>query len=223
MASPQRGNEQGTIVGLSVPCARQTRLSGRSSRLCWAVAGLVAMGLLVLAAGCRPPSKEPQLLMDESVASDFQALATDTWTEFLAVFQARSACFGDVRLRATRTLDSRAVYDPDTATVTVRVPGTPALLQGALVHEWAHHIEFQCAEHQQLRPAFLAALGVSPDTPWRPESSRLDAATDGSKAIPSEQYAEAAIVLVLGRRQITTGVPITQEAISTLGEWAAGD
>jgi hypothetical protein len=223
MASPQRGNERGTIVGLSVSCAGQTRLSGRSSWLCWAVAGLVAIGLLVLAAGCRPTSKEPQLLMDESVASDFQALATDTWTKFLAVFQARRACFGDVRLRATRTLDSRAVYDPDSATVTVRVPGTPALLQGALVHEWAHHIEFQCAEHRQLRPAFLAALGVPPDTPWRPEPSTPDVPAGDGEPIPSEQYAEAAIVLVLGRRQITTGVPVTQEAISTLGEWAAGE
>ena len=28
----------------------------------------------------------------------------------------------------------RAAYDPATATVAVRVPGTPAMLQGALVH-----------------------------------------------------------------------------------------
>jgi hypothetical protein len=210
-------------VDLSLSRIGQILLLGRSPRLLWAVARPLGALLLILVAGCGPRSEEPQLLMNESVASDFQALAADTWKEFLAVFQARSGCFGDVRLRAARTLDSRAAYDPDTATVTVRVPGTPALLQGALVHEWAHHIEFQCEEHRQLRPTFLAALGLSPDTPWRPGSTAPDGSDGEGRPVPSEQYAEAAIILVLGRRPITTGVPVTREAVLALGEWASGD
>ena len=188
-----------------------------------ATAAILAAIWLILMASCSPRHESPQLIVEESVASDFQALAGDTWAQFLAVFQARADCFGDVHLRATRTLDSRAVYDPDTATVTVRVPGTPALLQGALVHEWAHHVEFQCKEHQELRSAFLTALGLPADTPWRPDAAAVGTGTSQGGTIPSEQYAEAAIVLVLGRRHITTGIPVTQEAVRTVEEWAAGD
>jgi hypothetical protein len=189
----------------------------------WATAAIVATAGLVLVASCSPQHGSPQLIVDESVASDFQALAEEAWVEFLVVFQARTDCFGDVHLRAARTLDSRAAYDPDTATVTVRVPGTPALLQGALVHEWAHHVEFQCKEHEELRPAFLAALGLPEDTPWRPDAAAVETGAGWGGDIPSEQYAEATIVLVLGRRQITTGIPVTQEAVRTVEAWAAGD
>jgi hypothetical protein len=150
-------------------------------------------------------------------------LARETWDRFLTVFQARSDCFGDVNLRAMRRLDSRAGYDPDTATVTVRVPGTVTLLQGALVHEWAHHVEFQCDEHQDLRAAFLVALGLPPDTPWRPDIPPADIAASLWPDIPSEQYAEATIVLVLGQRPIATGVRVTEDMVRVIEEWATGD
>ena len=165
----------------------------------------------------------PRLIIEDSVASDFRALAEDTWGQFLSVFQARAGCFGDVRLRAAWTLDQRAAYDPDTATVTVRVPGTPAMLREALVHEWAHHIEFQCAAHRQLRPAFLAALGLPPDTPWRPDSVPADVPGSMWARIPSERYAEAAIELVLGQRHIPTGARVPREAVRAIAAWAAGE
>lgn len=169
------------------------------------------------------PKHRPKLLFDDSVGSDFQALAVETWDQFLTVFQARTDCFGDVHLHATRTLASRAAYDPNSATVTVRVPGTPAMLQGALVHEWAHHIEFQCDEHQDLRRAFLMVQGLLPDTLWRPDSTSADTSVSMGADMPSEQYAEATIVLVLGRRQIPTGVRVTEEMVRAVEAWAAGD
>jgi len=195
------------------------RLAGRG----WSAAGgaliLVAIVVLVSGAASVPAATQPpQLVMDESVAADFRALALGTWDRFLAVFEERDDCFGDVYLRATRTLGSRAAYDPDSATVTVRVPGTPAMLQGALVHEWAHHVEFQCDEHQDLRRAFLAAQGLPPDTPWRPDNTAINVEGD----IPSEQYAEATIVLVLGQRPIPTGVRVTEEMVHVIAEWVAG-
>jgi len=165
----------------------------------------------------------PQLIVDDSVAPDFEALARETWAQFLDVFQARSDCFGDVHLHATRTLDSRAAYDPDTATVTVRVPGTPAMLQSALVHEWAHHVEFQCEEQRELRRAFLVAQGLPPDTPWRPDDVSVEMPTSEWAAIPSEQYAEATVALVLGGRPIPTKARITQEAVHVIEVWAGGD
>jgi hypothetical protein len=185
------------------------------------IAVAVVMGAAL--SSCLQPKEPPKLIIDESVAGDFEGLAAKTWIQFLTVFEARSDCFGDVRLRATRTLDSRAGYDPESATVTVRVPGTPALLQGALVHEWAHHVEFQCEAHQDLRPAFLAAQGLPPDTPWRPDDTPADTPIGAWANIPSEQYAEATIELVLGRRQIPTKVRVTRAAVRIIEEWAAGD
>jgi len=148
------------------------------------------------------------------VASDFEALALETWDQFLVAFQARSDCFGDVHLRAVYILDSRAGYDPYTATATVLVPGTPAMLQSGLVHEWAHHVEFQCKNHQDLRSDFLAAQGLPPDTSWRlPDESAIS---------PSELYAEAAIEFVLGTRPIPTEAHVTRKAIRVVREWAEG-
>lgn len=193
-------------------------------------AGLVALAVLIGGAisnrgqAVAPsPERTPQLIVEESVASDFRAVAIATWAKFLTTFEARRDCFGDVRLRATRRLNSRAGYDPESAAVTVRVPATAALLEGALVHEWAHHLEFQCEAHQELRPGFLAAQGLPPDTPWRPDNNPAGTPASAWANIPSEQYAEAAIELVLGRRQIPTGVQVRPEAVQVIGAWAAGD
>jgi hypothetical protein len=41
--------------------------------------------------------------------------------------------------------------------------------------------------------------------------------------VPSEQYAEAVIALVLGGRPIPTGARLTPEAVQVLEKWAAGN
>ena len=193
----------------------------------WAVHPLqgCALALVLLCSGllggCGPSFGQPQLILDESVASDLAAVAGDAWAQFLGAFEGRTGCFGDVRLRTSHTLESRAAYDPDTSTVTIRVPRTRTLLQGALIHEWAHHVEFQCEEHVELRGAFLEAQGLPPDTQWRPDIAPADTPVSLWAKIPSEQYAEAAVVLVLGRRQIATAAPVTEEAVRVLADWAA--
>lgn len=189
--------------------------------------------LLALVVACAPPPESPQrlprLLVDDSVAGDFAVLAQSTWSQFLVAFSGRTACFGDVHLRAVGDLASRAVYDPPTATVTVRVPGTPAMLQGALVHEWAHHIEFQCPAQQQLRAAFLAAQGLPAGTVWRPDNTPAASQTVTPTpesiwaTIPSEQFAEATIEVVLGERSIPTTAPVTPAAVQVIAQWASGD
>jgi hypothetical protein len=182
---------------------------------------LLAFGLALMS--CAQAPDPPRLIVDESVASDLEALALDAWDQFLAEFEARYACFGDVTLQATKSLESRAGYDPERATVTVRVPATAAMLQGALVHEWAHHIEFQCPDHQALRPVFLAAQGLPPDTAWRPDIPPADIPASMWPDIPSEQWAEATIVAVLGRRQIATGVRVKPGSVDAIRKWAAGN
>jgi hypothetical protein len=193
-----------------------------------AARGLILIVLLAGVAACnatsladRPRAASPRLIADDSVAGDLRVLADATWQKFTDAFEARSGCFGDVRLHAGRDLGSRAAYDPETATVMVQVPATVAMLESALVHEWAHHIEFQCPDQEELRPVFLAALGLPVDTPWRPDdtSAKMPAA-DWSR-IPSEQYAEAVVEYVLGRRPIPTGALVRQAAIDVIAQWAA--
>jgi hypothetical protein len=167
-----------------------------------------------------PPQTSPHLIIEPSVDESFAALADETWTAFLTTFAARADCFGDVHLQASYQLPARAGYDPATATVTVRVPGSAARLQAALIHEWAHHIEFQCPQQQTMRPAFLAAEGFPPDAAWRP--ARSDTSTDAWADIPSEHYAEAAILLVLGHNATPTQIHVRREAVDVLAAWAEG-
>ncbi|MEA3334838.1 MAG: hypothetical protein U9R25_02945 [Chloroflexota bacterium] len=192
---------------------------------------MLTLAILLLAgvafSGCQqqsasPSEPSPRIIVGNSVASDFNVLAETTWAEFLTVFQARRGCIGDVRLEAAHSLDSRAAYDPETATVTVRVPGTPAMLKSALVHEWAHHVEFQCDEHRGMRPVFLAAQGLDPDTPWRPGTALTTAEDHLWQEMPSELYAEAAIVAVLGRRPIPTLARVKAAAVDVVKAWAEG-
>ncbi len=189
-------------------------------RLARAAAGLLLAGC-ALAAPAGPQTR-PRLIADQSVGSDLAALAQATWQQFLKVFAARLDCFGDVHLHAASVLGSRAAYDPRTATVTVRVPGTPAMLQGALIHEWAHHVEFQCPAQEALRPAFLAAQGWAPGTPWRPAQTPVSLPESEWAAIPSEQYAEATIEVVLGQRPIPTTARVSPAGVQVIARWAAG-
>ncbi len=185
------------------------------------------VGISLLLAGCGPlaspaPEALPRLIADDSVAGDFSALAQSTWQVFLKAFRGRVNCFGDVRLHAAEALPSRALYEPKTATVTVRVPGTPAMLQSALIHEWAHHVEFACPAQEQMRPAFLAAQGLSPDALWRPDDTPANTPESDWAAIPSEQYAEATIELVLGSRPIPTTALVSPAAVRVIEQWASG-
>ncbi len=183
---------------------------------------LIWIAVVVLAGGA-VLARPPRLVVAESVGADFEALALETWDRFLTLFRAQQHCFGDVRLEAAYSLDSRAGYDLDTATATVRVPGTAAMLQSGLIHEWAHHVEFQCRAHQELRLAFLAAQGLPLDTPWRPAGEASEVAADEWAGVPSEQYAEAVVELVLGGRPIPNGVRVTGAMVQAVREWAAGD
>jgi hypothetical protein len=98
--------------------------------------------------------------------------------------------------------------------VTVRVPGTPALLRSALLHEWAHHIGFQCREHSSLRRALLAKRGLPPDTGWYVGETWAD--------VQAEIYAEAVVELVNGHRPIPTAVSVDRDTLNVVSKWASG-
>lgn len=162
----------------------------------------------------------PRLIIDASVDEDFAAVIQETWVQFLFVFAARRDCFGDVLVKADYDLVDRAKYDPRTATVSVRVPERASILKGALVHEWAHHVEFQCEAQTEMRAVFIEAQGMPANTPWRLEKGTTSILSSDWANIPSEQYAETTIVVVLGERPVSTKAPITAEGVKVISAWA---
>ena len=162
----------------------------------------------------------PQLIIDTSVKPDFAALIEETWDQFMLVFAARSDCIGDVHIKVDYDMTDRAMYDPQTATITVRVPERGSILKGALVHEWAHHVEFQCDAQTEMRQAFIKAQGLPVNTPWRLAEGTTNILSSDWANIPSEQYAEAVIVLVLGKRPVCSRVPISAEGVEVIRMWA---
>ncbi len=174
----------------------------------------VALIVLLIAVACGGDTDE--LRFDEAVPADLQELAAGTWDEFTAVFDGRRGCISPLSVVGERELDAQAAYVPDRRTVHVRIPGTAGLLRNALVHEFAHHVEFSCHEDlAELRPAFLAAQGFPADAGW------FDA--DAWEVTPSEHFAEAAVEAVLGRRLRNRDVLVTDEAVAIVAKWGAGD
>ena len=162
----------------------------------------------------------PRVMVDDSVAPDFALVIRETWWQFLNFFGARTDCFGDIRIVAVQTLSDQARYDPATATVWVHVPETASLLKAALIHEWAHHIEFQCAAQVEMRTAFLAAQDLPINTPWRAANGSVNLRSYLWATIPSEQYAETVAVSVLDNRGLRTAVPISEQGIQVVTAWA---
>lgn len=173
------------------------------------LAATIVAGVLLITR----PDGPPALLFDDTVPGDLRALATETWEDFLTAHQARRDCISPVVLSATWELDDRAEYRPSSATVVIRVPGTAPNLRNGLIHEFAHHVEFTCPEHEQLRPGFLAAQGLPSSTDW----------FGGGvwETTPSEQYAEATAEVVLGRRAHHGGIFISAEAVAIVRRWGS--
>jgi hypothetical protein len=175
----------------------------------FAVACLLAGYSLV---GCS--NVPPQLGFDSSVPDDLQELAAEVWEQFLDHHPARIGCIGDVALHADWDLDTRGEYRPESATVVVRIPGTASTLGDELVHEFAHHVEFTCPEHVELREEFLRAQGFPSGADWFGGASW--------ETTPSEQYAEATVQYVQGSRSQRQGIELTDDAVAAVRNWAGG-
>lgn len=169
-------------------------------------AGLVAAAFLLAAPG---PAYE--ISFDASVPDDLRALATETWDDFLAAHPARRECIDPVTLSAAWELDSRGEYRPKAATVVVRVPGTAPNLRHQMIHEFAHHLEFTCPEHTDLRPEFLDAQGFEPSADWFGGGAW--------ETTPSEHYAEATVEVLLGRRSHHGNIRISEQASGVVRRW----
>ena len=160
------------------------------------------------------PDPGLELRFDATVPDDLRAVAVQAWDGFLAAHPAREDCIGSLTMSAAWELDDRAQYRPATATMVIRVPGTAPNLTNDLTHEFAHHVEFTCPEHAELRPAFLAAQGFPASAEWF--------SGDSWESTPSEQYAEATTEAVLGRRNHHGGIFLSDEAVDAVRQWGSG-
>jgi hypothetical protein len=181
-------------------------------------AGLVLVAVAVLSMGTgaaedHPLVHRPGLRFAGDVPGDVRALARATWIRFTDALPARWTCLPPVTVTGAWTLADRASYDPDRRVVTVRLPGTAPNLAATLVHEFAHHVEFTCPQQLSVRPRFLGAQGFGPGTPW------FTGAT--WEATPSEQFAEAAVQVVLGGPNHPMMV-ISPQALRAIRDWGRG-
>lgn len=177
------------------------------------IVAIGAVGLLALgAAADGAPTRRPTINFAVGVPEDVRRLAATTWGRFLDAFPARVACVPDVTLATAWTFRSAGRYQPARRLVTLRIPGTAPNLSATIVHEFAHHLDYSCPD-RPLRTAFLAAQGLPTDARWR----------DGPSwgAIPAEQFAQAAIQVVLGP-QPSPLVVIRPQALAAIRRWGRG-
>lgn len=143
----------------------------------------------------------------EVVAVTFEALDGEA--------RAHANCLEGLVVRHAWELEDRASYDPDTATITLRVPATAPRLEFTLVHEIAHHLEFACPAQIELRAGFLETQGLDPGSEWFEG--------DVWEEIPSEQFATAFAMVVTGGTDSLRRVRVTDETLALVDAWAKGE
>jgi hypothetical protein len=168
--------------------------------------------LVLLLISCGAPGSG--LEFGPTTPEDVRQLTAETFDQFQEVFPAQAGCARGVGLETDRDLGDRGQYDPDTATITLRIPGTATKLRNSFLHELGHHLEFACPAQLELRPSFLAAQGFSPQQDWF--------AGESWGATPSEQFAEAVVEVVEGRRNLRYGIELSREALDLVEAWGEG-
>lgn len=168
----------------------------------------VLLAVLVACSGSLPT-------LDAHMPSDLAEVVVATFETVEGEAGARANCLEGLVVRHAWELDDRASYDPDTATIVLRVPATAVRLEFTLVHEVAHHLEFACPAQVELRAAFLETQGLDPATEW----------FEGElwEEIPSEQFATAFAQVITGGTDSLRRVAVTNESLALVDAWAKGE
>lgn len=171
---------------------------------------LVALCVVSLA-GC-VSSAGPAWDYGADTPDDLRDLADQVLVEVVEAVPDRRDCIGQVALQGARQLDDRATYSPEQRRITIRIPATAPQLEVSLVHELAHHLEFACPTTSDLRAAFMEAQSLPSDAPW------FDGPT--WEQTPSEQWATAIVVHVLGHPDRRARVVVSDRALELVAQWA---
>ncbi len=176
---------------------------------------VVALGVvlpLLAAMAWLAAARRPDVAFTRDVPADVRALVRRVSADVADALPARSDCLAGATLDTEWSLPDRARYLAADATIVLRIPATAAQLEQALIHEFAHHVEHTCEAHRELRTAFLLAQGLPEHTSWF--------GADEWEATPSEQYAEAMIVHVRGRRSFHRQMHVDDRAVAVVAAWA---
>lgn len=175
---------------------------------------LLLVAVLLACAGCwSTQAAAAGWQFGADTPDDLRELADETLETFLAAVPAQAGCVGRVGLVGARQLTDRAQYEPDDATITIRIPATAPQLRISLVHELAHHLEFSCPSQLDLRRDFLLAQGLDDGTDWREGAAWQDR--------PSEQWATAIVRYVLDEADPRAPVTIQPETLDLIAAWAS--
>lgn len=154
------------------------------------------------------------LRFTDGTPDDLRAVASDAWERFTRAVPECADRLGVVTIGVAWELPDRARYEPGRALVLIRAPGTAANLEATLLHEFTHHAEHRCPLSAEVRGGFTAAAGLPAGTPWRtgPSWDRT----------PSERFAEAMVVHILGRPPPHVLIHLRPEELSAVAAWARG-
>jgi hypothetical protein len=158
---------------------------------------------------------EPMPVLGEDLPSDLMEVVEATLETVEGEAPAHADCLPGLVIRHAWRHDDRASYDPDTSTITLRVPSTARRLEFSLAHEIAHHLEFACPDQIQIQDAFLETQGLDPGTDWF--------AGERWEDIPSEQFATAFAQVVTGGTDGQRRVQVTDESVALVDAWAKGE
>jgi hypothetical protein len=174
--------------------------------------GPVLLGLLAVAVFAAVGAGRASLRFTDGTPDDLRAVATDAWHRFSEAFPRCAERMGGVTVGVAWELADRARYEPGPALVLARAPGTAANLEASLLHEYAHHAEHRCPPGAAFRARFTVAAGLPPGKPWRAGGSW--------EQTPSERFAEAAVIHVLGERPSHVLIHVRPGEIRAVAGWA---
>ena len=174
----------------------------------------LAVATLSLVSACGGGAVSPTPVFGANTPSDLRALTAETLSRVAEAVANQAECLDGLVVSGAWELDDRARYDPASSEMTVRIPATAAQLETSIVHEMAHHMEFTCPQSEEVRRDFISAQGLPADTAW----------FDGSswETTPSEQWATALVLHVLGRPDERARISVNADAMEIVRAWAEG-
>lgn len=172
----------------------------------------LALIAVILAGGCGSGDGEPTLGFGSNAPGDLRQLATEVFATVAETLPARAGCLDGVVVSGAWELEDRARYAPEVEEITVRIPATAAQLEISIVHELTHHIEFACPQDDETRREFMTAQGLDTDVDWFAGATW--------ETTPSEQWATAVVLHVLGRPDERARVHIGADAMEIVATWA---
>lgn len=157
----------------------------------------------------------PSLVTVQNLPVEVRRLTDETWASFLHVFSGKRGCIGIVALELVADVEGGAAeYLPPERLVRIEIPTTPLRFPESLAHELGHHLEEVCSVEREIGAAFRAASRFDPDADWTRASRWRDR--------PSEHFAEAVVLLVLGERLTHADViELDPSAVELVEAWAS--